>query len=167
MKINFRTISQYLLPLPVILLATVLVTIAVSPLHSLAANSFYPQIIDARIHEPLPDAKNLVAYMTIKNPTAEDIILQFVRSPDFALIEIHKTEIKQGVARMQSQPTLIIPAETAMTLKPGSYHLMLRNPRRQLQVGDTAKMRFIFNGSRQVMTVLPVISPDFSPAGHH
>jgi len=74
-----------------------------------------------------------------------------VRSPIAGRVELHETRIEQGVARMRHVQTLAIPVE----LKPGGYHVMLMDLKRQLKAGETVPLELVVEagGKRQVIAV--------------
>jgi len=91
---------------------------------------------NAWIREAPPNASMLAGYATIKNNTEQDRTLRFAKSEHFKMVEVHKTIVKDGVAKMRRQDNLAIPAGTSLELKPGSYHLMLMNPKSALEEND-------------------------------
>lgn len=108
---------------------------------------------NAWVREAPPVAKMLAAYMTIENHTGKQHVLTGVTSASFKKIEMHKSLQKDGMATMQQQKQLTIPAGGKINLQPGGYHLMLFNPSKPLKAGD--KVSFILkfaNGSVTTIT---------------
>jgi len=103
---------------------------------SLAAADSTLLVEDAWVREAPPGARMLAAYMTLKNPTAQDLVLTGVDSPAFNHVMLHKSEVVDGVARMLHQDSILIPAGGNIELKPGSYHLMMPAPEQRLVEGD-------------------------------
>ena len=91
---------------------------------------------DAWIRSAPPNAKVLAAYMVIINKSGESRILTAVSSSKFGKVEMHKTEMHEGMMKMIPQKQLIIPAGGALTFEPGGYHLMLIDPESVPQEGD-------------------------------
>ena len=56
-------------------------------------------INDAWIREAPPNASAMAGYLTITNTTKQDRILTFAKSKQFNAVEIHRTIIKDGVAK--------------------------------------------------------------------
>ncbi len=75
-----------------------------------------------------PNARVIAGYMTIKNTSSQTRKLIKVSSGHFKRIEIHRTEMSGDVMRMVPQDELEIAAGGAVSLQPGSYHLMLIGP---------------------------------------
>ena len=92
--------------------------------------------------------------MNIENHTSNDAALTEVTSSAFDKIEIHKTIKKDGMASMQQQKQLKIPAQGEVNMQTGGYHLMLFNPSRSAKAGDTISFTLKFaNGSKSIVSV--------------
>jgi len=76
------------------------------------------------------------AYMVIENSGGADRVASL--STDAAgMAEIHETKVENGMSSMQPvQGGLEIPANGKVELKPGSYHVMMMNLKRELKPGD-------------------------------
>ncbi|MEJ2114609.1 MAG: copper chaperone PCu(A)C [Gammaproteobacteria bacterium] len=90
----------------------------------------------AWVREAPPNASAMAGYVTITNNSKQDHILTFAKSKQFNAVEIHRTIIKDGVAKMRRQDDLPIPAGGSLELKPGSYHLMLMSPKTTFKAND-------------------------------
>ena len=93
-------------------------------------------IKNAWIREAPPNATAMAGYLSIHNSTDQDRVLTFVKSMQFNTVEIHRTVITDGVARMRRQDELMIPAGESLELKPGDYHLMLIGPKTTFKADD-------------------------------
>ena len=78
----------------------------------------------------------LAGYVTITNNSDQERILTSAKSKQFEMVEIHKTIVEDGVAKMRRQDDLAIPAGASLVLEPGSYHLMLMHPTGALKAND-------------------------------
>jgi copper(I)-binding protein len=96
------------------------------------------------IREAPPSVKVLAGYMTLKNPTDQDIILICADSPAFEDVMFHKTEISDGIAKMRHADEITIPANSSFELTPGNYHLMLMGKKNPLKEGDNVELTLIF-----------------------
>jgi copper(I)-binding protein len=105
-----------------------------------------PSVIvrDAWIAEAPPVARVLACYMTIENPSDREQVLTRVTSPLFSDIEIHRTELRDGIARMWPESKLVILPKGKVVFQRGGYHLMLINPVRPLHAGDTVDLTLEF-----------------------
>jgi copper(I)-binding protein len=95
-----------------------------------------PQVRDAWVREAPPGASMMAAYLVIENPGDKDLTLVSVDSPDFAHVMMHRSVTVDGVARMQHQHSIAIPAHGSVALEPGGYHLMMPAPEKRLTAGD-------------------------------
>ena len=91
---------------------------------------------DAWIREAPPGASVLAGYLQLENRGPEALVLDTLSSRDFGRIELHRTLVEGGVARMLPVGQLEIAAGESIILEPGGMHLMLFSPGRPLQAGD-------------------------------
>ena len=61
-------------------------------------------IHNAWVREAPPNAKMLAAYLIIENHSKNNVTLNTVTSPMFDKVEIHRTEIHDGMAHMVPNP---------------------------------------------------------------
>ena len=102
-------------------------------------------ILDLRINEAPPSASATAGYLSLENRGEADVELVEVTGKDFGKIEIHRTRIEDGVARMLRQASVRIPAAGGVEFKPGDYHLMIFRPARQFQAGEETVLEFHFS----------------------
>ena len=98
------------------------------------------RISNAWIREAPPGSHVLAGYLTIENAGTAAVTISGISGDDFSSIEIHRTIIEDGMARMLSIGQLDIPAGDSFVLEPGGYHLMLFNPERTLTTGDNVEL---------------------------
>ena len=97
------------------------------------------------------------AFMTIANTGTAADRLTGGSSPVAGRVEIHTMTMENDVMRMrQLEDGLEIPAGGEVTLKPGSFHVMLMDLKQPLKVGDTVPLTLIFKGAGTVETELEV-----------
>jgi periplasmic copper chaperone A len=107
------------------------------------------EITDAWISEAPPTVKILAGYFTIVNLSDDPVDLTGAQSPVFERVEFHLTKIRDGVAHMQKEEIITIPAQTEFSFSPGEYHLMLFNPTNTPKSGDLIPLQLTFsNGIR-------------------
>jgi copper(I)-binding protein len=102
-------------------------------------------IRDAWMLEAPPNARVIAAYMTIENRTSQSMTLIGVSSERFKRIEVHQTVMHGDVMRMVPHEELEIPARGMVSLKPGSYHLMLIGPESVPKEGDVINLKLQFD----------------------
>ena len=108
-------------------------------------------IRDTWIPEAPSTVSALAAYMTIENGSGETRTLVGALGAQFERIEIHRTiyEKDSGLARMIRQEQVGIEPGGRLLFEPGSYHLMLINPKKALKVGERVSLTLVFvDGSR-------------------
>lgn len=113
------------------------------------------------VHDPWvrsapPNAKVLAAYMVIMNKSDEERSVVAISSSTFRKIEMHKTEMHEGMMKMILQNTLSIPAGGALTLEPGGYHLMLMNPEAVPLEGDLVNFELYLDNEKIITVNAPV-----------
>lgn len=81
-------------------------------------------------------------FLLIHNSGASAAVLKSVHSPDYGQVMMHRTTESGGMSSMAPVQDLKVPAGGDLAFKPGSYHLMLEQPRAGLKVGDTVQMQF-------------------------
>lgn len=101
------------------------------------------RVSDAWIPQPPPGTRTLAAYFDLENTTPETIHVVAAASADFERVEIHRTELADGIARMRRVERVPVgPAET-VRFQQGGLHLMLIEPRRKLAEGDSVTLELI------------------------
>lgn len=111
---------------------------------------------DAWVRAAPPSTKALAGYMRIKNNSTKPVVLTTVSSPQFKKVEMHKTEMHEGMMKMIPQKQLRIPPKETLTLEPGSYHLMLINPRSVPQEGEQVDIELHFDNGQTLHISVPV-----------
>lgn len=94
------------------------------------------------------------AFMTITSDTAARLV--GVHSPVAGIAEIHEMTVIDNIMRMRAIDSLALPAGTAVTLKPGGYHLMLLDLKSALQEGEQIPLTLTIeddDGTRKDITV--------------
>lgn len=111
---------------------------------------------NAWVRQGPPTAQVLAAYMTLENPGTRDIAVIGASSPQFETVEIHRTEIVDGMARMIPQERLTIPAGGSVVLEPGGLHLMLINARQPLPADATVQIELHLDAGGSLKVDAPV-----------
>ena len=124
------------------------------------------EIEDAWIAEAPPVSKVMAAYMEIENETREDRQATSIICSNFERAEFHRTVEQDGMASMQHQAVLTIPARSELKLEPGSYHVMLFTPSKRLQAGDETDCKMTFDNGTTLTFKLDV-KKAFEDHSHH
>src|SRR5688572_31699923 len=78
---------------------------------------------DAYVAAAPPGAAAMAAYMTVENPGTTARNITAISSTAFAEVQIHRSVIEEGVARMQPLVQLVVEPASKLELKPGGIHL--------------------------------------------
>lgn len=98
-----------------------------------------------------------VGYMTIENKGKDADRLTGATTDAAAKVEVHETKIEGGVMKMRFMPDgLEIKPGATVTLKPGSYHLMLMGLAKPLLPGETVPVTLNFAKGGPVTVGMPV-----------
>ena len=126
-----------------------------------------PEIDDAWIAEAPPVSKVMAAYMEIENKTRQHRQAVSMQCREFERAEFHRTVEKDGMARMQHQQALNIPAESELELEPGGYHIMLFNPARHFVAGDKTGCSMKFDDGTTIAIELEIRKSSVEDHTHH
>ena len=133
--------------------------------HAVAGDQL--EIDDAWIAEAPPVSTVMAAYMEIENSSSQDRQATSMQCSEFERAEFHRTVEADGMARMQHQQFLSIPAGTELELKPGDYHIMLFNPARRLQAGDTTECSMTFDDGTTLRFAVEIKKSSIDDHSHH
>jgi hypothetical protein len=110
-------------------------------------------ISDQWVREAPPNMPMMAGYMTIMNMSKHEQSLVGASSPQFKMVELHRSIEENGMSKMIAQKKVDIPAGKSVEFKPGSYHLMLMHPLKPLKAGDTVEFTLKFsNGDTKAFT---------------
>jgi copper(I)-binding protein len=115
-----------------------------------------PVIEQAWVRAAPPGAGTLAAYLVLRNPCGETVVVTDVESLDFGMPMIHRTEEVDGVSRMREAGDLSLAPGAELRFEPGGLHLMLMRPLRTLKEGDSARIRLVLADGRRVFAEFPV-----------
>jgi len=101
---------------------------------------------DAWVRETPPGMTMMAGYMALRNNTSRSQVLVAASSPGFATVMIHRTIVKDGMARMEHASQIELAPNASLIFAPGGYHLMLMNPKRTLRAGDRVDINLEFRG---------------------
>jgi hypothetical protein len=96
------------------------------------------------------------AYMLIKNGAGQMDKLVNAEFAGAGMVEVMNTTIVDDKMSMQTIPSIDIPANGEVELKPGGYHVMLMNLNQDLKEGETASVTLIFEQGGRVTVDMPI-----------
>jgi len=114
-------------------------------------------IKDAWVRAAPPNAPALAAFMQVTNHSAKTLSIVDVRT-SLAVdhIELHRTQMKEGVMKMIPHKVIPVPANSMTILKPGSWHIMLIKPVKVPAPGDMVELTLVFDNGVEKTVHAPV-----------
>lgn len=100
--------------------------------------------------EAPPVAKVMAGYMKIHNLSNKDIKIQSAKSSLFKKVEIHLTEMKNGMMTMTKQKSLKIKAKDYIELKPGGLHMMLMGKLKPIKTDSKIPVSISFDNNETI-----------------
>lgn len=93
-----------------------------------------------------------VAYFTLRNDTGKSDRLLKISSPAASKVQVHRTEILDGVARMREVAVLHVDAGQSLEFAPNGMHVMLMGLKKPLVEGEKFELELQFEvaGPRKV-----------------
>ena len=97
-----------------------------------------------------------VAYFTLKNDTAKSDRLLKISSPVAAKVQVHRTEIQDGMARMREVAVLHVDANQTVEFAPNGIHVMLMGLKKPLVEGQKFELELLFEvaGPRKIQVAV-------------
>jgi len=108
------------------------------------------------IRQAPPGISVLAGYFLLHDLTDKPLELESVTSPDFASVQMHRSFVKDGQEQMEPVPSVTLPAHGSVEFKPGDYHLMLMQPKRNLFAGDVVTLTLEFSDGSELTLMAPV-----------
>lgn len=114
-------------------------------------------------------AKNTGGFVVIKNATGKDVKVVRAEANISAVVELHTHVNEGGVMKMRPVPSFTVPAKGELVLKPGSYHIMFINLKRDLKEGEKIPVTIHLEGGAKntLEFVVRKITPPAQPAHGH
>jgi copper(I)-binding protein len=101
-------------------------------------------VVDARARPTPPGATTAAIYLTIMNHGAVDDTLNAIKTPVADAAQMHRSATTNGVATMESVPSLTVKAGDGVTFSPGGLHIMLLGLKQALTLGQTFPLTLDF-----------------------
>lgn len=109
----------------------------------------HAQIAPITVNEPwvratVPQQKATGAFMNLTANASARLVS--AKSPVANVVEIHEMTMEGSIMKMRAIPGIEIPAGQTVSLKPGSYHVMLIDLKQQIKDGDAVPITLVFEG---------------------
>jgi len=95
-------------------------------------------------------------YATLVNPGKDSDALIGADSEGAAAAEIHESYEESGMMMMRPVQKIDVPAGKKVEMKPGGYHIMLLNLKRDLMVGTVVKLTLQFQNAGNVPVIAEI-----------
>lgn len=98
---------------------------------------------------------NSAVYMVIRNHSANNDVLLMAESDIAEAVELHKSEMKDGIMTMNPVESIEIPAGGQVELAPGGLHIMLIGLKKELKTGEKFTITLVFEkAGKQTIDIL-------------
>jgi copper(I)-binding protein len=87
---------------------------------------------------------------------SENAALLEASSPVAGVVEVHEMSLDNGVMKMRAVPRLDLPAGKPVTLRPGGYHIMLMDLKKQLKKGESVPLTLRIEGKDKKLSTIEV-----------
>ena len=114
-------------------------------------------VSDAYVPAAPTGAMAHAAYMELTNTGTETRSLIGLKSPTYAMVHLHQSVEKDGIATMSAVHQLDIKPGQTVKLEPGGYHVMLMKPLAPLGVGDTVDLVLEFANGEMLEATASVV----------
>ena len=108
----------------------------------------------------LPSGLPAGAYVTLHNDGSQDVKLVSVSSPAYAMPMLHRSHLEDGKMVMSGVEAITVPAHGELALKPGGYHIMLMQARREVHPGMHLPLTLNFDDGEQLRVKFEVRKSD-------
>jgi hypothetical protein len=115
-------------------------------------------VLNPQARASIPGAPTAAVYLTVHNIGGAADRLLGASSPLAARVELHRSQMKDGVASMRALPGIDMPVGGAIELKPGGYHLMLVGLVHPLEAGESLPLTLKFLHAGNVQVSVPVVA---------
>jgi len=115
------------------------------------------QVKEPWVRGTVAQQKATGAFMQLSAP--QDMRLVEARSPVAGVVELHEMAMDNNVMKMRAVPGIDIPAGKGAELKPGGFHVMLLDLKKQLKEGDTVPLTLVLEGKDKKRQSIDVNAP--------
>lgn len=108
--------------------------------------------------EAPPNAPVIGGFLQLNNHGDKEDALIAAESPISSHIELHNHLMQDGVMKMVKVDEISVSANDSVALEPGSFHLMIFNPRQTLKQGDRFPVTLTFKNAGTIEVEMAVES---------
>lgn len=107
------------------------------------------EIVEVEVTLPRPGMGMSAGYFRITNNGSAPVSITHIDSPQYGAVELHETQVVDGVARMRPLESLEVAPGQTVTLERGGKHLMLMRPVDDI---DTVTLNF-YSGEALLLSI--------------
>jgi periplasmic copper chaperone A len=122
-------------------------------------------MINAKVRKPV-EGRPTAGYLTIENSGTAPERLVSLSTSDFGRVELHSSNMEGGMMKMEKLDGLDIAPSSQAVMEPGGLHIMLFDPVRPLNNGDSVKITLTFSNSGPIETNFVVLNEIPRPGGN-
>ena len=115
------------------------------------------QVKDPWVRATVPLQKTSGAFMQLSS--SSDVRLVAAHTPVAGVVELHEMKMEGDVMKMGPVSGIDIPAGQSVELKPGGYHIMLIDLKRQLKEGESVPITLVVEGKDRKRHTVHVKAP--------
>ncbi len=132
-------------------------SMSVSQAHEITVGTL---TIDHPVARPTPPvARNGAVFMVISDLDGDGDTLLSASTPNAARTEIHRTSIKDNIAKMERVETVPVAAGDAVVFEPGGLHVMLMGLKGPLIEGESFPLTLTFENAGPVEIEVKIENP--------
>jgi len=130
----------------------ILIIVASATASACAPDSGPPLAVsDVRLFAPLPGSHAAVGYLSLHNQSDAPLTIDNISSASFGKVQMHETIIRDGVASMQSLPSVIIEPGSSVHFTAGGKHLMLMQPTADTPAGSDVMLEIQYDSGGMLL----------------
>jgi copper(I)-binding protein len=116
------------------------------------------EITDSWAPSTPPNAETAAVYLTVENGTADGDRLISVESDACGSVELHATQLEDGIMRMRpASPDLLeIPSDGTLEMVPGGLHVMCIDPTEPFTTGGQVHLTAHFEKAGSLAITTPI-----------
>lgn len=147
---SLRCITRFTRPTQTRLLAAALLTMSASAWSQVTVNDAW-----VRATVPGQQATGMFGNLT----ATQDSKLVGGSSPVAGTVEVHEMKMEGDVMKMRAIAALPLPAGQSVSLKPGSYHIMLMGLKKPLPDGSSVPIKLVVEDAQKKQSTIDVKVP--------
>lgn len=110
------------------------------------------------VNSLIPGQEATAGYLRIHNSGNQDALLVDFESPAAAMVQLHETNMNNGMMSMNRVESITVPAGGDLLMQPGGLHLMIMGVDKAAFAGESIELKLQFEDGTVLDAQLPVQS---------